>query len=107
MRVELYHSPYEHRAGDAYSFWDDNPKKGVEQLKRDKPLMTFGLYGYEEGVSVGADIDFDLFGIQEVGVYQVSKRDFTVEKKNEYWNFPNQWRGEFGFPQPPASSFPM
>lgn len=52
--------------------------------------MTFGLYGYEEGVSVGADIDFDLFGIQEVGVYQVSKRDFTVEKKNEYWNFPNQ-----------------
>lgn len=111
MRVELYHHPYEHMAGDAYSYWDDKPEKAIEELQNGKPLYTFALDGFEEGITVSADIDDDLFAIQEVGLYEVPKRDFEIKEvhRDDYWNFPDE-KVEHSIPdnpQPPASALPI
>ena len=116
MRVEFYHSPYEHMAGDAYSYWDDNPKKAVEMLQNHSPQLMFPLPGFEEGISVSASVEDtgfevgDLFAIQELGVFKVPETQFNYDIKNQYWgqrehNTP--WNGEIHYQQPPASSFPM
>jgi len=90
IRVELYHSPYEHREGqaDPYAYWDDDPAKAVKQLQQQKPYLMFPLSDYEEAVTVGMDYEDDMFGIQELGKIKVSTANTTRLNNGEYPSLP-------------------
>jgi len=72
----MYHHEEEHYEDDAYAYLDDSPKKSVEQLQNGKPRFSFPLFSYQEMISVSADVEADLFAIQENGTYKVVSREF-------------------------------
>lgn len=45
--------------------------ESMEKLPKHSPKLSFPIYGYEEGISVSADVDADFFAIQELGLYIV------------------------------------